>query len=286
MDRADHQGAIKVMGTSMSSKGPKGKNPLVPPWAEQGDSLQIDGGQVESGGLEIDNQDVQDLIPDVQQIQPSSTRLQGARRAFGDYAKSGARNDLSRSLKKYSRAVGGSSGAARRLASGVISGAGLFGLLNGGSVSTSEGVLSLSDLSGLSTDQAIDRISGHLSPNSADADNVRTAMNYALSEALETYSYFDDVEFTPELLGQVFTCYLTDLVFEQVVLDMGEMWFHAESANRQIQMENELRQLIKVVVDIKLDDVSGSDLSKISNSEINSVQVQTIRAVIEEWEQF
>ena len=117
-------------------------------------------------------------------------------------------------------------------------------------------------------------------------ENVRTAMNYALSEALEGYSDFDDVEFTPELMGEVFICYLTDLVFEQVVLDMGEVWFHAESANKQILMENELRELVKVLVDTKLDEVSGSSLTEISSTEVSRVQAETIKAVVDEWEQF
>ena len=151
----------------MSSKGPKGTTPLVPPWAEQGDSLEISGEQAGAG--EVDNQGVQELIPDVPNVQPSSVRLQGARRAFGDYAKpSGSSDDLRRSLRGYSRAIGGGSGAAKRLASGITSGTGLFGLLMGDTVGTSEGSLRLSDLSGLSTDQAIDRITEHLSPHSAD----------------------------------------------------------------------------------------------------------------------
>ena len=51
------------MGTSASSRGPKDKNPLVPPWAEGGDGLTISpatntDGNVnvsDGGGQEVDN---------------------------------------------------------------------------------------------------------------------------------------------------------------------------------------------------------------------------------------
>jgi hypothetical protein len=267
----------------MSSKGAKGTNPLVPPWAEQGNTIEISG----SDSVEIDNQDIQNQVAEVPTLQPSSNRFQGARRAFGDYAKSGGTtSDLRRSLKHYSRAVGGSAGATRRLASGITAGSGLLGLLSGDSITTAQGQLALGDLSGLSTDAAIDRISEHLSPNSADFDIVRSSINYALSEALEEYSDFDDVEITSELLGQVFTCYLTDLVFEHVVLDMGETWFHAESPNKQIQMENELRELTKIIVDTELDRVSKGDLSSIAKAKFAQVQIQAIQAVIYAWENY
>ena len=271
------------MGTSMSSKGPKGTNALVPPWAEQGNGLEISGQE----SLEIDNQIVQDLIGGRIEILPSSSRFISARRAFGKYAKNtGTSDDLKRALRNYSHAIGGSTGANKRLASGITAGTGLFGLLTGDTVHNSESSLNLRDLSGLSTDLAIDRISEHLSPNSADADHVRTAINYALSEALEDYSDFDDVHVTPELLGQVFTCYLTDLVFEQVVLDMGEEWLYAETINKQIQMENELRELIKIIVDNNLDNVSNGNLSLINKNNIAKIQIDAITEVIKEWENF
>jgi len=275
------------MGTSMSSKGPSGRNPLVPPWAEDGDTVTVSGGGDQGGDIEVSNPEIQQNIPAPQISTPSPTRFKSARTAFGDYAKSGSRSDLKNSLGHYARnSTGRGSGAAKRLASGVTAGSGLFGLLSGNSVDSNSRSLGLKDLSGLSTDQAIDRIVTHLTPNSADADLVRTAMNFALSEALQESEYFDDIGFTPDLMGEVFTFYITDLVFQQVLIDMGKAWFHAETAMRQISMENELKELIRVVVDSKLEKISGGDVSKISQSQITQVQIAAISETIAEWEQF
>ncbi|MBT4075210.1 MAG: hypothetical protein HOE78_01370 [Gammaproteobacteria bacterium] len=111
-------------------------------------------------------------------------------------------------------------------------------------------------------------------------------MNFALSEALQESEYIDDVGFTPDLMGEVFTFYLTDLVFQQVLLDMGKAWFHAETALRQINMENELRELIRVVVDGKLEKISGGDVSNITQVQMTQVQISAISQTITEWEQY
>lgn len=271
----------------MSNKGPNSSNPLVPPWAEDGDSVVVDDGGDQKDDIEVSNSDVQDNIAEPRNETPSSSRFQSARRAFGEYAKSGSRDDLKRSLGHYARnSTGRGAGAARRLASGITAGTGLYGLLNGNLVSTNSGNLALADLSGLTTDQAIDRIVTHLTPDSADADLVRTAMNFALSEALQESEYIDDVDFSPDLMGEVFTFYITDLVFQQVLTDMGRAWFHAETAIRQIHMENELKELIRVIVDGTLERISGGDVSNISQSQITQVQISAIRQTITEWERF
>ena len=275
------------MGTSMSSKGPNGNNPLVPPWAEDGDTVLISGEGDQSADSEVSNSEVQNEIPTPKNQQPSPLRFKSARRAFGEYAKSGSRSDLKKSLGHYARnSTGKGAGASKRLASGITAGTGLFGLLSGNSVNTNSGDLTLTDLSGLSTDQAIDKIVTHLTPESADADLVRTSMNFALSEALQESEYIDNVSFTSDLMGEIFTFYITDLVFQQVLLDMGKAWFHAETAIRQISMENELRELIRIVVDGTLEKTSGGDVSNITQSQITQVQISAINQTITEWENF
>ena len=133
------------MGTSASSTGPNNKSPLLPPWAEQGDPVEVgtgegvgdghddeqapggDGADGNEPSQEIDNGKVQEQIPGAAPNIPSPNRLTGARRAFGDYAKSGGNSsNLRGSLKKYSRSSGGGSGTSRRLASGITAGSGLL----------------------------------------------------------------------------------------------------------------------------------------------------------------
>ncbi|MGO2330252.1 MAG: hypothetical protein ACTH59_01275 [Pseudoalteromonas nigrifaciens] len=289
------------MGTSASNTGPNNKSPLLPPWAEQSDPVQVgtgDGGN--QGGdddhqvpddtessSEIDNGKVQEQITGPIPNIPSPNRLAGARRSFGDYAKpNGSISSLRGSLKKYSSSSGGGSGTSRRLASGITAGTGLLGIMQGDSVNVNGRTLSLSDLNGLSTDQAIDRISEHLTPENGDADSVRLALDFALAEVLSEEDSFDDSMFTDEVIQETISCYLTDLIFQDVVNGMGKAWFHAEHPSRHHRMEEELRDLIKVITQSKVEKVTNDNGRNISQVNITKIQIDAISQTVDEWETF
>ena len=292
------------MGTSASSTGPNNNSPLLPPWADQGTPLEVEPGEGSSqdgGGdqqapdgadgnepsQEIDNGKVQEQIPGPVPNIPSSNRLTGARKAFGDYAKSGGNSsNLRSSLKKYSRSSGRGSGVSRRLASGITAGSGLLGMMQGDSVRVNNKTLSLSDLKGLSTDQAIDRISEHLTPENGDADYVRLALDYALAEVLPEEDAFDESMFTDEVVQEAISCYLTDLIFQDVVNSMGRAWFHAEHASKHHRMEEELRNLVKVITQSKVEKVMNDNGGDISQDNITKIQIDAISQTVDEWENF
>lgn len=289
------------MGTSASSTGPNNKSPLLPPWAEQGVPVEVgtgeggnqDGqsGSDEAHGnepsQEVDNGKVQEQIPGPVPNIPPSKRLTGARRAFGEYAKSGGtKSNLRSSLKKYSRSSGAGSGISRRLASGITAGSGLLGIMHGDSVRVNDRTLSLSDLNGLSTDQAIDRISEHLTPENGDADSVRLALDFALAEVLPEEDTFDESMFTDEVMQEAISCYLTDLIFQDVVNSMGKAWFHAEHPSTHHRMEEELRDLIKVITESKVEKVTRDNGGDISQENITKIQIDAISQTVDEWEAF
>ena len=88
------------MGTSMSGKSQSGSNPLVPPWAEESDSVTISSGDGSGEEHEFSNDDVQQQIPGPPPVHQGSNRFKEARQAFGNYAKKGGnRDDLKSSLK-------------------------------------------------------------------------------------------------------------------------------------------------------------------------------------------
>lgn len=289
------------MGTSASSTGPNNKSPLLPPWAEEGEPVQVgtgDGGnqdgedgQQELEGKEppseIDNGKVQAQIPGPVPNIPSPNRLTGARRSFGEYAKpDGNSSNLRGSLKKYSSSSGGGSGTSRRLASGITAGSGLLGMMQGDSVKANGRTLSLSELNGLSTDQAIDRISEHLAPENGDADSVRLALDFALAEVLPEEDAFDESMFTDDVIQEAISCYLTDLIFQDVVNGMGKAWFHAEHPSKHHRMEEELRDLIKVITQSKVEKVMNDNGGNISQDNIAKVQIAAISQTVDEWESF
>lgn len=289
------------MGTSASSTGPNNKSPLLPPWAEQGDPVQVGTGDAgnqdgEDGqqeledkepSSEIDNGKVQQQIPGPVPNIPAPNRLTGARRSFGDYAKpDGNKSNLRGSLKKYSSSSGGGSGTSRRLASGITAGSGLLGMMQGDSVNANGRTLSLSDLNGLSTDQAIDRISEHLAPENGDADSVRLALDFALAEVLPEEDAFDESMFTDDVIQEAISCYLTDLIFQDVVNGMGKAWFHAAHPSKHHRMEEELRDLIKVITQSKVEKVMNDNGGNISQDNITKVQIDAISQTVDEWESF
>ncbi|QYJ93638.1 hypothetical protein [Shewanella spartinae] len=292
------------MGTSASSRGPKDKNPLIPPWAEGGDGLSIDPNSDSDGDLgdvggdevndgehnaqEVDNNKVQQEIGPPDHTQLPQKRFKSARQAFGRYASAGGTtSDLRRSLKSYAKKSSGSGkGASRRLASGITAGSGLVGMMRGDSVTVGNQSLSLNDLQGLTTDQAIDRIASHLAPDNSDSDSVRIAMNYALEEALPDTQDFDPASFTDEVIQDAISCYLTDLIFQDVVTGMGEAWFKAEVATKHHKMESELRELIKVITQQEMDKATNGNPSDITKHNIRKIQIEAISKTVDYWEKF
>jgi hypothetical protein len=294
------------MGTSASSKGPKDKNPLVPPWAEGGDGITIgpdtgtdgDVGHGDGGGdqdndgdgnsHEVDNDKVQQEIGPQDHAQPPPSRFRAARQAFGKYAGTGGTtSDLRSSLRSYSKkSSGGGKGTSRRLASGITAGSGLVGMMRGDNVTVGNQSLALNDLRGLTTDQAIDRIASHLAPDNSDSDSVRIALNYALEEALPDTQDFDPASFTDEVIQDGISCYLTDLIFQDVVTGMGEAWFKAELATKHHKMESELRELIKVITQQEIDKATNGNPSNITKNNIEKIQIEAISKTVEHWEKF
>lgn len=278
------------MGTSASSTGPNNKSPLLPPWAEQGGSVEVgsdNGSEVSVPPQEVDNGKVQEQIPGSVPNIPSPNRLTGARRAFGDYAKSGGdSSNLKGSLKRYSRSSGGGSGVSRRLASGITAGSGLLGMMQGDSVRYNDRTLSLSELNGLTTDQAIDRISDHLTPDNGDSESVRLAIDFALAEVLPDEEKFDESMFTDDVVTEAISCYLTDLIFQDVVDGMGKAWFHAEHPSKHHKMEEELRDLIKVITQSKVEKITSDNGGHLSQANITKIQIDAISQTIDEWESF
>lgn len=278
------------MGTSASSTGPNNKSPLVPPWAEQGDSVEFDSGEGVDGNQDptkIDNEEVQEKIGAQIDTSAQPNRLVGARTSFGDYAKGGGNSsNLRSSLRQYAKGSGGGSGTSKRLASGITAGTGLLRMMSGDSVSVNNNTLSISELNGLTTDQAIDRITEHLTPENGDADAVRIALDYALAEALPNDIDFNADIITEDVMHEALSCYLTDLIFQDIVTGMGRAWFHTEHASKHHRMEEELRELVKVVTQEQVEKLTHGNAGNITKDNITQLQIDAINQTVDVWESY
>lgn len=283
------------MGTSASSTGPNNRSPLVPPWAEKSEPIEFGpddgaGGDDQDSDSDlnqaIDNGKVQEQIPGPATIPIQPNRLAGARRSFGEYASGGGSSNLRSSLRRYAKGSGGGAGTSRRLASGISAGTGLLRMMSGDSVTVNNNTLSLSELNGLTTDQAIDRISEHLTPENGDADAVRVALDYALAEALPDYEDFNTNEITPDVMHEALSCYLTDLIFQDIVTGMGRAWFYTEHASKHHRMEEELRELVKVVTQEQVEKITHGNASNITKDNITQLQIEAIAQTVDVWESY
>ncbi|HFC8547879.1 TPA: hypothetical protein ACFRG8_002038 [Neisseria lactamica] len=246
------------MGTSQSSVGPNGRSPLLPAW--------VDGSQATT------------QTPDPQ-------RLKGLRQAIGRAVRGGGSDDVRKALGHYARkASGGKHIAVQKLGKITQAGSDLFGIFS--SSQQQQYSVNLHSLNGQHCDQVINQITELLAGHHGDSDKIRSAMNIALSEALEGMTTFDENSITTEVIGGMMVCYLTESIFLQIAHDAGKAWKKGDDPVQIARAENDLRQLIREVVDIKLAPKFTDDVCQLTIKQMQEIQNQAILEIWEEWEEY
>ena len=249
------------MGTSSSSPGSGGSSPLVAPWA--------------------DDQPERPLPP------PEPRRFAQFRMALGQAIAKGSREDLTKALGYYaSKATGGNSIAARNMGSVIKSGASLFGVLSGLATTSEEVSFDLKSLEGLSCEQAISTITQAPTPQNGDTDKIRSAMNYALVEALDGIDTFDPQQITDEMICNTMINYLSESILLQIVMDSGKAWNKAETSAQALQAESDLREMIKVCVDKHMATKLNNNVRLFARTEMIQLERQVSIDVWKEWETY
>ncbi|MDM1021869.1 hypothetical protein QSV37_16445 [Acinetobacter sp. VNK23] len=248
------------MGTSTSSKGPGSKSPLVPSWADN------DGQGPGNNQLE--------------------QRFRGFRAALGQAASTGGGNTdtLKKALGHYAKsATGGKSNGARRFSSMISGGGTLFDTLRSLQSGTDTNSLNISDLQGQPVDVVIDKIIESIIDVNGDSERIRAAMNEALAEALDGLSTFDFSKITDDIIVDMMINYLTQCIFEQIILDSKTAFDKADTPEKVEMVESSLLELIKTSVDLNF----GSHLENISTltkQDIETIQKNAIQDIWGEWE--
>lgn len=251
------------MGTSQSGTGPSGRSPLVPSWAADVNSPPVAPA-------------------------PDTSRFKAFRQAMGAFVKENNGNKLTSALGHYARTVSHGSGTAvQRLSGTVTVGAQLVGLVSGHPQTSTNGTtLQINDFAGHSCEEVIAEIADFLAPLNGDGEKIRNALNEALSEALEGQTVFDPSSISEDLVLDILICYLTESIFLQIVSDAGKSWMKAESAARESEAENELRELIKVVVDQNVSQTVSADLRSMTNQQVENIEKYSLMGVWTEWETY
>ena len=181
------------MGTSSSSKGPKGGVPLVPPWVPnpEAPAAPPDPGVPPDQGA---NPPAPAPAPVVAPgpVAPAQ-RFTGTRRSLGTFAKGGGHGSMQESLGRYVRSgYGGSGGATRRFAGTAQTAGVLYGALSPTErtqASLPGGNLDIAVLSGRSAIDVMDAVVEAVRPTDGtqDAEASRAAIKEALSELLTKF---------------------------------------------------------------------------------------------------
>jgi hypothetical protein len=249
------------MGTSQSSTGPGGGSPLIPPWADD--------------------------QPQQPQVAPQSARFMAYRQSLGRFVSRGDRSDLEGAVGHYARkSSGGGGSAARRMGSVTRAGAGLFGALAGVPSAAGEASVDLGSLVGLPCDLAISAITQALTTEDGDSDKIRAAMNHALVEALDGVETFDLQCITDDVIVDTMIGYLSESIFLQMVMDSGKAWNRADAPAQAVRAENELRELIKVVVDKHMAPKLAGNVRNIGRQQMAQIEREAIMDVWKEWEDY
>jgi hypothetical protein len=244
------------MGTSQSSGGPGGGVPLVPPWVPPagGDAPAQDGAPPAAGEPGVPPSGTTPVTPGA--VAAPAGRFTGARRNLGDFARSGTRESLGRSLGHYVRnGYGGSATTSRRFGGTAVAASSLHGALAGlapsGAPATTTVALDRNLLEGRSADEIISAIVDAVRPvdGTQDAEAGRASMADALSDTLQRFPEADLLNLDDAARAFVVERYVADDVFKRFELDVGKTILEkAPSASAALARLREARDYVREVV--------------------------------------
>ncbi|AVA23692.1 hypothetical protein [Rhizobium sp. NXC24] len=237
------------MGTSKTSNGP-GKNvPLVPNWVnpdsppppprEPLSPPPLDGTPSPPKRPPEKKPDKpQEEKPDqppAPQLAPAR-RFTSARRAIGNFTKTGDTGNLRSALGNYVRSgYGGANTATQRMGRSTSAAGGVFDILSpdGTAVAGEPRTLDLGALAGLSTDEIAERIADAVNPADVSLDDagVREAVAEAVSSVLSEHESADITALPTELVEECYIRTLSISTFNILIADIGASLQRAAHGN-------------------------------------------------------
>ena len=280
------------MGTSSSSSGPGAGVPFDPPWlssvaSEIGSPLE----QISGDGSQQEQtpQQAEPVVPPTGIAPPR--RFGNARRYMGEYASSGDRATLKKSLGSYSRkGMGGASNVASRMKTSTSAGAGLFNFLQGVRDSSDAGVrdwvnqLTSKNLSAYEVaDQIIDQVIS--TGGSLEEESCRDSMAQAMSELLTINPDINLVNMDNDSIWTVLELFMANEAFNRINLDIGQLFESAKYSPREaVSRMNEMRDYLKSEISAQMQELR-KDTSNPTKAEMNSLLQAAIKITFEVFEE-
>lgn len=228
-----------------------------------------------------------DAEPEKPLPDPEGLRFKGFRTEFGR-AVAGVGGSFVTALGKYARdATGGVSVGPRRFGTAYTAGESLIGLLgelqNGGTGEQATGI-DFSALRGQPLAAAFEAIGQALAPANADSDLIRISIQEALAEVLPDVASFEPAELTEDMLIAVLIEFFTLVLFQDITNDAGDAWNKAPDAERTIQAENELFDIIHAAVDRHMSPALVGGIQNLTRDQIVALERRAVDDIWLEWE--
>ena len=227
---------------------------MVPPWTPDPPSEdELDSGpgedEPDSGSGEEDAPIAPSPAP--VPLAPSG-RFRGARRALGEYARSGDRNEMRRGLGRYVRTGYGGSTTATQRFGGTTTTAGALGgalaALAAGQAAAPGSPLDPTLLEGRTATEVMDAVVEAVRPvdGTQDAEAERASIRDALSELLTRFPDADLLSLDTDQRNYVIERFTAIDVFRRFELDLGKTILEkAPNANAALGRLKEVRDYIK-----------------------------------------
>lgn len=247
------------MGTSTSSKGTNGQSPLVPSWANE------------------DNQP----IPNIDR------NLRGFRGELGKAAEGRPGNHLKKAIGYYAKhATGGKNIGPKRYQKMMRAGGSLFNVFKNIQAGNDYLGLKLSDLNGQPIDIIIDKIIETILEVDGDSERIRASLNQSLSKCLDGVEEFDASQISDDLIIDLMLNYVTEFLFEEIMLDSRTAFDKADTPKKSLELENDLHALIESCVDKHMSEKLKENKDTLTRNDIETIQKTALEEIWNEWEDY
>lgn len=280
------------MGTSQSSKGPGSNISIVPPWTPAPPDEDKPGNGVEGEGSTGDAGAPAPQVPPPVVLPPTAppARFAGARRALGEFARSGDSRDMQRSVGHYVRTgYGGAATTTRRFGGTAATASALGGALArvaDGQPAQPGSPLDPALLAGRSVQEVMNAVVEAVRPvdGTQDAEAERAAIRDSLTELLTRFPEADLLNLDPEQRVFAIENFAAIDVFRRFELDLGKTIFdNSSNASVALSRLKEVRDYVKQSVAAAFRRLADAGRS-LTGSRISQVVRDALRETFEVFE--
>lgn len=242
------------MGTSGSSDGPGPGVPFDPPWLDDIETPHVPGGKPRDDQGSDDtgqSQPAAEMLAKRPEVAPPR-RFANARRALGEFARTGSEDAFRRAVGHYSRTgMGGARSAANRMRGSARTGANAFGLLQAARERTDPAINEWVDAltaRNANAQEIADEIVRYMAPAGGSQDEAASqqSMALAMEDLLAKDPGMDLLNLNDDSIWELIESFLGYEAFHRLSLDIGQVFEDSSISTRdRVRREKEMRDYLK-----------------------------------------